>query len=314
MIDNKTQREVYGQALAKLGASNEKIIVLDADISSASQSAIFAREYPERFFNVGIAECNMMAMAAGFATSGLIPVVNTFAFLITLRAGDALRSLIAHDRLNVKIFGTNAGLSNSLDGASHQSIQAFAILRSMPNMTVIAPSDPNETVAAVSAAIEYNGPVYVSIARNVIPHLYPEEYIFQIGKAYEVRRGSDISIITCGYMVAKALEAADVLSVQGISVRVINMHTLKPIDKDMIIRAAEETGAIVTLEEANIYGGLGGAVAEIVSANRPVPVGIIGIKDTFAESGEYESLLAKYGLSTENIVKKVNNILKMKIC
>ncbi|MCL2057447.1 MAG: transketolase family protein [Oscillospiraceae bacterium] len=314
MIDNLTQREVYGHALARMGADNKKIVVLDADISSASQTAIFAREYPDRFFNVGIAECNMMAMAAGFATCGLVPVVNTFAFLVTLRAGDALRSFTAHDRLNVKIFGTNAGLSNSLDGSSHQSVQAFAILRSMPNLTIIAPSDPNETAAAAAAAINFDGPVYVSIARNVIPYLYPDSYRFKIGRAYEVRGGSDISIIACGYMVAKALEAAEALSGQGISARVINMHTIKPIDVEMVIRAAEETGAIVTIEESSIYGGLGGAVAEIVAANKPVPVGIVGIKDTFAESGDYEGLLAKYGLGVDSIVSNVNKILEMKKC
>ncbi len=304
--DGKKQaiRQAYGEALAELGRKNEKVVVLDADVAGSSRSIIFGQEFPKRFFNVGIAEANMAGLAAGLASSGKIPFINTFAAFMVLRAGDPVRSLIAYTNLNVKLAGTYAGMSDSYDGASHHSIMDIGFMRSLPNMTVISPGDPVETRQAVFAAAEKDGPVYLRLSRAEFPVIYPDTYRFQLGKGVQLVDGSDVTIVATGYMVSKALEAAERLAKEKIRARVINIHTIKPIDRELLIRCAEETGAIVTAEEHSIFGGLGSAVSEVLAQSRPTPMEQVGLQDTFTESGDYEKLLLKYGLSADRIVEK----------
>jgi transketolase len=306
-------RDVYGETLAKLGAENKDIIALEADVGSSSKSIIFGKEFPERYFNVGIAEANMVAMAAGFATTGKIPFANTFAAFMVLRAADPVRSLIAYTNLNVKLAGTYAGLSDSYDGASHHAIADIAFMRSLPNMTVISISDPVEAELATRAAAEYKGPVYLRLSRAEVPVVLDKAtYRFKIGKGVTLVEGSDLTIVATGYMLIKALAAAEKLSAKGIKARVVNIHTIKPIDADLLVKCARETGAIVTVEEHNVYGGLGSAVAEVLVKNSPVPMEFVGIEDTFSESGDYEKLLDKYGLSEANIITRSEKVLKRK--
>jgi len=305
-------RDAYGEALKELGAKNKDVVVLDADVSSSSKSSLFGAQYPDRFFNVGIAEANMVAMAAGMSTSGKIPFVNTFAAFIVLRGADPVRSLIAYERLNVKLAGTYAGLSDSYDGASHHSIIDIAFMRALPNMTVVSVADAIETKKAVQAIAEYNGPVYLRLSRAEVPTIFDDSYKFKLGKGVQLTEGNDFTILTTGYMVQKSLEAAEQLKEKGINVRIINIHTIKPIDKELIIKCAKETGAVVTVEEHSIYGGLGSAVAEVLIKEYPVPMEIIGVQDTFAETGAYELLLNKYGLCAENIINAVQKVIKRK--
>lgn len=313
MAEKIAIRDAYGQTLLQIGEENKDIIALEADVGSSSKSILFGKQYPERYFNVGIAESNMAAMAAGFATTGKIPFINTFAAFMVLRAGDPIRSLIAYSVLNVKIAGTYAGLSDSYDGASHHAISDIALMRALPNMTVISVADAVETDLATRAVANYDGPVYLRLSRASVPVIFDKEtYQFEIGKGIQMVDGDDVTIIATGYMLIKALEAAEQLKNKGISARVINIHTIKPIDSDLIVKCARETGAIVTVEEHNIYGGLGSAVSEVLIKEFPVPTEIIGIEDTFTESGDYEQLLLKYGLSSENIIDKVENILTKK--
>ena len=309
----KAIRDVYGDTLAQLGRENPDIVALDADVGSSSKSIVFGKEFPKRYFNVGVAEANMVAMAAGLATAGKIPFANTFAAFMVLRAADPVRSLIAYTGLNVKLAGTYAGLSDSYDGASHHAIADIAFMRALPNMTVVSVSDPVEAELATRAAAEFKGPVYLRLSRAEVPVVLDKAtYKFEIGKGVTLREGSDLTLVATGYMLIKALEAAELLAAKGIKARVVNIHTIKPIDRDLLIACAKETGAIVTAEEHNVYGGLGSAVAEVLSQSCPVPMEVVGVNDTFTESGDYEKLLAKYGLSAVNIVAHAEKVLKRK--
>ncbi|HHY06844.1 MAG TPA: transketolase family protein [Clostridia bacterium] len=305
-------REGYGKALAKLGAEYENMVVLDADLSKSTRSYEFCKHYPERFFNMGIAEQNLMGVAAGLAATGKIVFASTFAIFATGRAFEQIRNSIAYPRLNVKIAASHAGLTVGADGASHQALVDMSIMRSLPNMTVIAPADVVEAEKAVSAVAEYEGPVYLRLGRAAVPVIYDENHKFQIGKASQLREGHEATIIACGIMVPESLQAAAELAEEGIIVRVINMATLKPLDQEMVLRAAKETGAIVTAEEHSIIGGLGSAVAEVLVENYPVPMERVGVKDVFGESGEPEQLLKKYGLTVQEIKEAVYRVLPRK--
>ncbi|MBZ9609260.1 transketolase family protein [Clostridium estertheticum] len=306
-------REAYGKALAKLGLENENIVVLDADLSKSTKTADFKKVAPERFINMGIAEGNMMSVAAGLASCGKIPFASTFAIFAAGRAFEQIRNSICYPKLNVKICATHAGLTVGEDGASHQAIEDIALMRSIPNMVVISPSDDVETEAAIKAIIKYHGPCYVRLGRSGVCTVNDDpEYKFELGKAVTLRKGHDATIIATGIMVDAALEAYNILAEEGIKVRVINIHTIKPIDEEAIIVAARETGLIVTAEEHSIIGGLGSAVAEVVTTNHPVPVMRVGVKDTFGESGKPEELLKAYGLTTDEIVKALKKGLSLK--
>lgn len=306
-------REAYGKALAEIGPQNENIVVLDADLSKSTKTADFKKVCPERFINMGIAEANMTTVAAGLATCGKIPFVSTFAIFAAGRAFEQIRNSIAYPKLNVKICATHAGLTVGPDGASHQSVEDISLMRSIPNMVVINPADGVETVAAIKAITEYNGPCYVRLGRASVPVINDnEEYKFEIGKGVSLREGNDVAIIATGIMVDAALEAYNILAEEGIKARIINIHTIKPIDEEIIVKAARECGSIVTAEEHSIIGGLGSAVAEVVTSNCPVPVLRVGVKDTFGESGEPDELLQKYGLTPCDIVKAVKKAITLK--
>jgi len=305
-------RTAYGKALVELGAKDGRIVVLDADLSKSTKTAEFAKAYPERFFNMGIAEQNLLGTAAGLATAGKIPFASTFAVFATGRAFEQIRNSIAYPKLNVKIAATHAGITVGEDGASHQAIEDVALMRSLPNMTVIVPADAVETRQAVFAAAEYEGPVYLRMGRLDLPVLFDSSYRFEIGKANVLREGCDVAIVANGVMVAKALDAAAELEKRGIQAAVVNCATVKPLDEETILRLAQETKAIVTAEEHNIIGGLGSAVAECVTENFPVPVIRVGLRDTFGESGRPEELLKKYGLTAEDIVKAALKAMAMK--
>ena len=306
-------REAYGKALAEIGPQNENIVVLDADLSKSTKTADFKKVCPERFINMGIAEANMTTVAAGLATCGKIPFVSTFAIFAAGRAFEQIRNSIAYPKLNVKICATHAGLTVGPDGASHQSVEDISLMRSIPNMVVINPADGVETVAAIKAVAEYNGPCYVRLGRASVPVINDnEEYKFEIGKGVTLREGNDVAIIATGIMVDAALEAYNMLAEEGIKARIINIHTIKPIDEEIIIKAARECGSIVTAEEHSIIGGLGSAVAEVVTSNCPTTVLRVGVKDTFGESGEPDELLQKYGLTPSDIVKAVKKAITLK--
>lgn len=302
-------REAYGKALADLGEVDGRVVALDADVSNSTRTIYFAERFPERFYNLGIAEANMMSIAAGLAACGWVPFVNTFSFLTALRAADPVRSLVAYNNLNVKIAGNYAGLSDSYDGASHQSINDIAIMRSLPNMTVVVVADAVETRMAVAKVAEHAGPVFLRLSRAEVPVIFTDDHPFEIGRGNLLREGCDVTIIATGYMVCKALDAARLLEADGISAEVIEIHTIKPIDSEIIGRSARKTGAVVTAEEHSVIGGLGSAVAEVLAARCPTKMAFVGVKDTFAESGDYEPLLEKYGLSSEAIVEAVERML-----
>ena len=302
-------RDAYGEALRELGGLNKDIVVLDADLSGSTKTAIFKKEFPERFFNVGIAEQNLIGTAAGLAAAGKVPFASTFAMFATGRAFEIIRNSVCYPNLNVKIAATHAGLMVGEDGATHQALEDVSIMRSLPNMVVLSPADGVETKQCIYKAAEYKGPVYIRLGRSKVPVIFDENYKFEIGKGVELKEGKDITIIAAGVMVEKALIAADKLSEENISARVINMSTIKPIDKDIIIKAANETKGIVTVEEHSVIGGLGSAVSEVVVGNVPTYVEKIGTMDTFGESGDGNKLLEKYGLSVESIVNKSKKIL-----
>lgn len=308
----KAIREAYGEALCKFAKTREEIVVLDADVSGSTKTAFFAKEHPERFYNVGIAEANMAAMAAGMSLMGKTPFINTFAAFLMLRAADPIRSLIAYQNLDVKIAGAYSGMSDSYDGASHHALKDIAFFRTIPNMNVISVCDAVETEKAVEAAINIKEPFYLRLSRAEMPIIFDEDYNFEFGKGVVLKEGSDVSIFATGIMVHKALEAAELLKAEGINAEIINIHTIKPIDRELIIKSAKKTGAVVTAEEHNIYGGLYGAISEVLTSEYPVPAIPVGIEDTFTESGDYEELLEKYGLSAKNIINKVKNVLKRK--
>lgn len=305
-------REAYGNTLAQIGKENNNIVVLDADLSKSTKTAVFKGECPERFLNMGIAEGNMMTVAAGLAACGKIPFASTFAVFAAGRAFEQIRNSIAYPKLNVKVCATHAGITVGEDGASHQAIEDIALMRSIPNMVVLSPSDAVEAEAVIRAVAEYNGPCYVRLGRLGVPVINDfEGYNFEIGKAVQLREGNDVAIIATGLMVDAALEACTMLAEEGIKARVINIHTIKPIDEEAIAQAARECGLIVTAEEHNIIGGLGSAVAEVVTSNYPVPVIRVGIKDTFGESGTPADLIKKYGLTADEIAKNVKRGLQI---
>lgn len=306
-------RDIYGKTLVELGKENPNIVVLDADLAASTKTADFGKAYPERFFDMGIAEQDMIGTAAGLSTCGKIAFASTFAVFGSGRAWDQVRLSVAYTRSNVKIVVTHGGITTGEDGASHQANEDLAIMRALPNMTVIVPADGIETAKVIRECVNFYGPVYVRLSRAKTPLVYEnDQYDFKIGKAVELCKGSDVTIIACGIMVDKALDASLELAKKNISARVINMHTIKPIDKDMIIKCAKETGAIVTAEEHSIIGGLGSAVAESLVENACVPMARVGIKDVFGESGIPDDLLVKYGLTVEEIIKAAESVVKRK--
>jgi transketolase len=308
----KATREAYGEALRELGLENKNIVVLDADLSKSTKTIVFAKEFPDRFFNVGIAEQNMMGVAAGLAAAGKTPFVSTFAMFAAGRAFEPIRNSICYPKLNVKIAATHAGLTVGEDGASHQAIEDIALMRSIPNMTVLVPADAAETRQVVAFAAQHHGPVYIRLGRMAAPNRSGTDYQFEAGKAVELADGLDVTLIAAGVMTAPARRAADELISAGFSARVLNMPTIKPIDKEAIVKAAQETGAIVTCEEHSIIGGLGSAVAEVLVEHAPVPMERIGVLDTFGESGKPDALLAKYHLTTADIVQAAKRVISRK--
>ncbi len=304
-------RDAYGAAFKELGEQDSRIVGLEADVASSTKSGIFGSAFPERYFNVGISELNMVSMAAGLARTGFIPFVNTFAVFMTTRGADPIQSLIAYDRLNVKLCGAYCGLSDSYDGASHQAITDMAFVRSVPGMTVISTADAAETRMAVFAAAAHQGPVYLRLSRACAPDFYGDDMKFRIGKGIRVRDGSDVTIITTGTVLHRAIQAAARLEEEGIRAAVVDMHTVKPIDQALIQECAKQTGAIVTVEEHSIYGGLGSAVAEVLAEHCPVPMERMGAVD-FAESGDYEQLMEKYGYGPESIAQRCRDVMKRK--
>ena len=305
-------RDVYGKTLVELGRQYPEIVALDADLASSTRSGFFAKEFPERFFNMGVAEQNMMGFAAGLAACGKVPFVSTFAMFATGRAWEQVRNTIAYSELNVKIVCSHAGITVGEDGSSHQSLEDIALMRAIPGMTIIVPGDGHETRKAVISAFKRKGVVYVRLNRPKLPLITNADDEFIIGKARVLRPGSDVTIITCGLLLAKTMEAAETLSGKGIQARVINMHTIKPIDKAAIRQAAAETGAIVTAEEHSIIGGLGSAVAEVCTQTQPVPIEMVGIKDTFGQSGTPAELCREYHLESPDIIQATNKVLTIK--
>ena len=304
MADKIATRESYGNALAELGEKYD-FVVLDADLAAATKTGIFKKKYPERFFDCGIAEGNMMSVAAGLAAAGKTVFASSFAMFAAGRAFEQVRNSICYPHLNVKIGATHAGITVGEDGATHQCIEDFALMRSIPGMTVINPADDVEARAAVEAAINFQGPVYMRFGRFAVPVLNDKaSYKFEIGKGICMKDGTDLTIVATGMMVSMALDAAKVLEEKGISTRVINIHTIKPIDRDILVKAAAETGAIVTAEEHTVIGGLGSAVAEVVAEECPVPVVRLGVEDQFGHSGKVPPLLEMYGLTVANLVAK----------
>lgn len=306
-------RESYGNALAELGDKYENLYVFDADLAAATKTGIFKKKFPDRFFDCGIAESNMMGVAAGMATTGKIPFVSTFAMFAAGRAFEQVRNSIGYPHLNVKIGATHAGISVGEDGATHQCNEDIALMRTIPGMTVIIPADDVEAKAAVEAAINYEGPVYMRFGRLAVPVFNdPDTYKFEIGKGIKLRDGNDITIVATGLMVYEAIEAAKTLAQQGIEATVINIHTIKPIDKDIIIEAAKKTGLVLTVEEHSVIGGLGEAVCDVLCENYPTKVVKIGVNDEFGHSGPAVELLKQFGLCAENIVNKAVEAVRSK--
>ena len=298
-------RESYGNALVELGREHADVVVLDADLAGATKTSTFKKEFPDRHFDCGIAEGNMMAVAAGIASMGMVPFASTFAMFAAGRAFEQVRNSIGYPHLNVKIGATHGGISVGEDGASHQCCEDFALMRSIPGMTVICPADDVEARAAVKAAYEFEGPVYLRFGRSGVPVFHNEDYKFEIGKGEVLQDGNDIAIIATGIMVGEAIKAGEALRGEGINARVINMSTIKPLDEELVLKAAEECGKIVTCEEHSIIGGLGEAVSSLLSEKRPTPVRRIGVNDEFGHSGPAADLLKDFGLSAENIVETV---------
>ena len=312
MPEELSLRDTYGQTLVELGRENPDIVVLDCDLSKSTMTQYFARQFPNRFFDCGIAEQNMVGIAAGLAASGKIPFASTFAVFVPGRCFDQVRMSIAYPHLNVKLVATHGGISVGEDGASHHAIEDLSLALSLPGFTVIVPADGIETAAAIRAAAANEGPFYIRLCRPKLPSVYGRDYRFAIGKAVTLRPGKDVTIIAVGLLVTPALEAAASLEKEGIACRVINMPTIKPIDEAAIIQAAAETGAIVTAEEHLEHGGLGSLVAQVVARNHPVPMAFIAIKDTYAKSGTSPQLLQRYGLTAKDIERASREVLKKK--
>lgn len=309
-IESKPTRSSYAEAILEIGEKNPRVVVLDADVSKSIGTNKFAEKYPERSFNFGIAEQNMFAAAAGMATTGMIPFASTYAVFASLRALDMVRNSIHYPRLNVKIAASHSGITPGPDGVTHQGQEDLSIMRSIAGSTVIAPADPVSAKLAVHAAAKFIGPVYLSFTRDPVPVMYEHNFPFNIGKAVVIREGKDATVIANRDLVVQALLAAERLAARGIDVRVIDCHTIKPLDTEMILKAAEETGAVVTAENNIIYGGLGSAVAEVLAEKRPTVMKRVGVQDTFAESGPYHELIDKYGLSARHIITAIEEVLK----
>lgn len=305
-------RDAYGKALVELGEKNPNVVVLDADLAAATKTGAFKKAFPERFFDTGIAEGNMMGVAGGLATTGFTVFASSFAMFSAGRAFEQVRNTIGYPHLNVKIGATHAGISVGEDGASHQCCEDIALMRSIPGMVIINPADDIEARAAVLAAAEHNGPVYMRFGRLAVPRVFDEDYKFEIGKAVTLKEGTDVTIIATGLMVNEAIEASKLLEAEGISVDLINMHTIKPLDKAAIVASAKKTGCIVTAEEHNVIGGLGDAVCDAVCEEYPVPVVKVGVEDTFGKSGPAVDLLHIFGLDAANIVEKAKIAISKK--
>ena len=311
MSEKKAIRVAYGEALAALGEENEKVVVLDADLAHATMTATFANKFPQRFFNAGIAEANMIDMAAGLSTMGFIPFASTFA-VFAGRCFDQIRNGVCYPGFNVKFGMTHAGITLGEDGGSHQAIEDVALMRSIPGMTIIVPCDAKETWRAVKAAAEIQGPVYLRLARLPSP-VFEEEMPFEVGKANTLREGTDVAVITCGIMVDECLQAAEQLSAKGISAAVINMHTIKPLDEEAVLRYASSCGAVVTVEEHSVIGGLGDAVGDVLLRNRcAIPFEKIGVQDRFGQSGKPDDVLAEYGLDVASITARIEKFVASK--
>ncbi len=308
----KATREAYGNALAAVGAKNKNIVVLDADLSKSTKTNVFKEQFPDRFFNVGIAEQNLISVGAGLAAAGKIPFVSSFAMFATGRAFEQIRNAVCYPKLNVKVCATHAGITVGEDGATHQSLEDIVCMRVLPNMTVVVPADEAETTSVIEWAANYQGPVYVRLGRAGVDDTTPAGYQFVPGKSQTLVEGADLTIIACGALVGPAVEGAKELAQAGISARVINMASIKPIDKDAIVKAAQETGAILTAEEHNVLGGLGSAVAEVVVQEAPVPMAFVGVQDSFGESGTPKELMAKYGLTAKDIVAAAKKLVARK--
>ncbi len=312
MTQMAATRDAYGTTLLELGAENPSVVVLDADLSGSTKTGLFAKKYPERFFNMGIAEANMVGTAAGLAAAGKIPFVSTFAIFAAGRAWEQIRQSVAYPKANVKIVPTHGGVTVGEDGASHQSVEDIAIMRAIPNMTVIVPADAVETAAAVRAVADFKGPVYLRLGRNKVPTIFDDSYRFEIGKGTVLAKGNDLTFVTTGLMTAQALIASERLKKEGISARVLHLATIKPLDGDLLLDAALETGAIVTGEEHSIVGGLGGAVAEFLAEQAPTPLERVGVNDRFGTSGKAEELLKYFGLTHEGLEEAARRVLERK--
>lgn len=304
-------RESYGNALVELGAEHDNLIVLDADLAAATKTGVFKKAYPDRHIDCGIAECNMMGIAAGLSTTGIVPFASTFAMFAADRAFEQVRNSIGYPHLNVKIGATHAGISVGEDGATHQCNEDIALMRTIPGMVILNPADDVEAKACVKAAYEYNGPVYLRFGRLAVPVINDRpDYKFELGKGVVLREGKDVTIVATGLCVSSALEAAEKLAADGIDAKIINIHTIKPLDEELIVAAAKETGKVVTVEEHSVIGGLGSAVCDALAEKCPVPVKKIGVQDVFGESGPAAALLAKYKLDGEGVYEQVKEFCK----
>ncbi|WP_320046634.1 transketolase family protein [uncultured Ilyobacter sp.] len=306
----KATRDAFGETLLELGRKNDKIVALSADLQDSTKAILFQKEFSDRFVNVGIAEQDLVGIGAGYALEGFIPYVSSFASFLTTRPFDMIRMLACYNNLNIKIVATHTGVTVGEDGGSAQMLEDIAIMRALPNMVVLCPADAVETKKMVEKIADYNGPVYLRLARAKYPVVTDPDKTFEIGKGEVLREGKDVTLVGTGLMVSKALEAAKVLSAEGIEVRVVNMSSIKPIDRDLLVKSAKETGKIVTLEEHQVTGGLGGAVCEVMSQEYPVPVKIIGVENRFGQSGKAEELLKEYGLDSQSIVEKTRAFIR----
>ena len=309
MADKIATRQAYGEVLVELGADHPELVVMDADLSGSTKTGMFAKAYPDRFFNMGIAEQGMYATAAGQALSGKTVCASTFAMFAAGRAYEIIRNSIGYNKANVKICATHAGITVGEDGASHQTFEDIALMREIPGMTVLNPSDAVSAKKLIRLAVDFDGPCYIRLGRASVPVFYGEDAQLEIGKGNLLREGKDITIIATGIMISEAMEAAEALAADGIDARVIDIHTIKPIDEEIIIKAAQETGAIVTAEEHSVLGGLGSAVSEVVVKNCPVKMAFVGQDDVFGESGKPDELKAKYGMDKDAIIKAVKGLL-----
>ena len=309
---SELMRKAYGEALVELGETRKDVVVLSADVNSSDFSYMFEQRFPDRFFNVGIAEPALVDAAVGLANGGLVPIANTFAFLFATRALEMVRTHLCYGKANVKLAGAYAGLSDSFDGPTHHSITDLAIFRSLPGMTIVVPADSLGVARLLPQVAAWNGPVFLRLCRNEVPQIFTDEYQPVIGKGVTLVDGEDVTIIACGVLVARALQAAEALREEEISARVVEMHTIKPFDAELATQCAQQTGAIVTAEEHSVIGGLGGAVAECIATTFPVPLERVGLVDTFAECGPYADLLEKYGMSAGAIMEAVRRVVKRK--